>query len=95
MIDAMMTVTTRQLNVFPAKDGVSQEFSPGAIVGAPKLDHNEHTQFICGEFGQAHLNCKKQNDTIKHTLNSIHLCPDLNTDREHKVLNLNTGEAAT
>ena len=85
-----MTVTTRRLNMFPTKDGVSQEFSPSAIVGAQKLDCNEHLWFIHGEFEQAHLNRKTQNDMIVHTLNSIHLCPNLNPGGGHKVLNLNT-----
>ena len=64
-------------------------------MGAQKLDHNEHPQFICGAFGQAHLNCKTQNDAIKHTLDLIHLCPDPNAGGGHEVLNSNTSKAVT
>ena len=54
VIDALMEVTTRQLNGFPAKDRISCEFSPSAVMGEQKLDHKKHLKFTCGEFVQAH-----------------------------------------
>ena len=52
MIDALMELTKRRLNVFPAKHGISTEFSPSAIMGEPKLDYNKHLKCVLGNMSR-------------------------------------------
>ena len=94
-INVLKRVTSQRLNMFSAKDRESCEFSPSAIIGAQKLDHKKHLPFMHGKFCQAHLNQTAQNNTVKCTLNSICLCPNLNPGCGHKVLNLNTSKVVT
>ena len=51
-IDALMELTKRCLNMFPAKDGVSCKFSSGAVTRWPKLFHDKHPQFMFDKCAQ-------------------------------------------
>ena len=92
MIDSLIHLTTKRLNMFPAKNGISSQFSPSAIMGEPPLDYNKHLNHIFGEYVQAHLHCKPMNDNTECTVDGIYLYP---TDTGHKYMNLNTGQAMT
>ena len=83
MINALMEVTPRQLNVFPAKDRTSCEFTPSAIMGEQKLNHKKQLQFTRSECAEAHLNQTTWNNTVKRTLDLMCSCPDQNPGGGH------------
>ena len=43
-----------RINMFPAKHGMSECFSPNAIMNKEQMDFNKHCKYSFGEFAQAH-----------------------------------------
>ena len=60
MIITMAEQSAEQLNVFPAKHGMSKHHSPNTIVTGKVIDCNKNYQFEFGEYAQAHHKPRKK-----------------------------------
>ena len=67
MIRFLAMVQTNQLNLFPAKGGISSYYSPRAILGAPTLDYNKHCMVPFGAYVQANHESSPTNDNTART----------------------------
>ena len=92
MIDGLMELTVKRLNMFPAKSGISSEFSPSIIMNEPRLDYEKHLKYAFGEYVQAHLYNNRLNNNVEHTVDAIYLYPAQATTGGYVVMNLNTGK---
>ncbi len=50
MLRYLAMVATKQLNLFPAKGGVSSYLSPHVILGGRDIDYNKHCQVPFGAY---------------------------------------------
>ncbi len=53
MLRYLAMVATHQLNMFPAKGGISEYFSPRVLLGGQSVDYNKHCQVPFGAYHQA------------------------------------------
>jgi len=95
MVDALMRITLRNLNMFPAKHGISSIFSPNVLMKQPPIDYNKHLKYLFGEYVQGHLDRIQTNDTIERTIDAIYLYPSEQKRGGHVIMNLNTGKHIT
>jgi hypothetical protein len=51
-----------QLNLFPAKGGISPYYSPRTILGLTPLDYDKHCAVPFGAYVQANTQCQKSPD---------------------------------
>ena len=54
MLQTLAKLATRQLNFFPAKNGVSAYFSPYMLLNKRSLDYSSHCRFAFGSYVQAY-----------------------------------------
>ena len=54
LLKYLVVESTRKLNFFPNKHGVSKHFSPRMILHQENLDYDRHCVYIFGEYIQAH-----------------------------------------
>ena len=89
-------VCTHQLNIFPAKGGVSDYFSPHTIMTQKKVDYNKHCKVPFGAYVQATVdNQNKTNSNLPRTIDAIYLRPMTNVQGGYEVMNLATGRMVT
>jgi len=88
-------VVTKQLNLFPAKGGVSEYYSPHMIMTQRDIDYNKHCVASFGSFVQANQNNEFTNTQAPRTIDAIYLRPMNNVQGGHEVLNLATGNVVT
>ena len=77
------------LGSFPARNGVSKEYSPRYIVTGYELDYNRHVRAEFGEYVQTHE--EHSNDMKERTVGAICLGPTGNREGSHWFMNLATG----
>ena len=90
MMRALAKVATRQLNFFPAKNGVSPYYSPHMLMNKKNINYKRHCAFTCGEYVQAHQEDTIKNDNKPRTINCIYLEPRFNASSGHYVMNIAT-----
>ena len=72
MITALVEHGVKQLNVFPAKHGISQHCSPETIVTGRTIDCNKHCQHEFGTCAQAHHEPRKKNSMKEQTVDTVY-----------------------
>ncbi|MGC8483976.1 MAG: hypothetical protein ACP5OE_10085 [Thermodesulfobium sp.] len=98
-------VSTKQLNLLPAKGGVSPYLSPHVILGGRNWDFNKHCQIPFGAYVQAYQeNAPKNtndprtidaNTNDPRTIDAIYLRPANNIQGGHELMDLNSGRVIT
>jgi hypothetical protein len=88
-------VCTHQLNLFPAKGGISPYLSPHVLVGGRNVDYDKHCQVPFGAYVQANNENKPTNTNAPRTLDAIYLRPAQNIQGGHELMDLNSGALIT
>jgi hypothetical protein len=84
-----------QLNLFPAKGGISPYYSLRTILGLPTLDYEKHGAVPFGAYVQANHETNQTNSNAARTFDAIYLRPALNMQGGHKLYDLNSGRVIT
>ena len=87
----LIQAVVQQINLVPADHGVSDFFSPWAILQHRKLDFKRHSGTTFGSYVQAHQDNNPTNDNSSRVIDTIYLRPTLGTPGGHYLLNLATG----
>ena len=95
MIEDLAEICKEQLNMFPAKHGVSSYYSPEALVTGKILEYDRHCKYLYGEYIQAHNENLKQSSMTKCMIDAIYLWPNNNMQGGHILMNLNTSKWMT
>ncbi|MGC9213443.1 MAG: hypothetical protein ACP5F2_08285 [Athalassotoga sp.] len=72
MLCYLSMVSTKQLNLFPAKGGVSSYLSPHVILGGRNIDYNKHCQVPFGAYVQAVQENNPKNTNAPPTIDAIY-----------------------
>ena len=91
MLKTLAVVLCRQLNYFPAKNGMSDYFSPHMLMNRENIDYNKHCKFTFGEYVQAYQEEEKKNDNKPCTIDGIYLQPCFKSSGGHYIMNIATG----
>jgi hypothetical protein len=84
--------STKKLNFFPNKYGVSKVFSPRMIMHHENLDYERHCQYQIGAFVQAHEEPNHTNTNTSRAFDCIYLRPMENAQGGHELLHLQTNK---
>ena len=95
MLKYLSMVSTHQLNLFPAKGGVSAYLSPHVIITGRNLDFDKHCQVPFGSYVQVNQENDPTNTQAPRTIDAIYLRPMKNRQGGHEVMNLMTGQVIT
>jgi hypothetical protein len=95
MLKYLAMVSTQQLNLFPAKGGVSAYLSPHMIMTGRNLDYTKHCQVPFGTYVQANQENLPTNTLAPRTIDAIYLRPMSNLQGGHELMNLHTGQVIT
>jgi hypothetical protein len=88
-------VSTHQLNLFPAKGGVSAYLSPHVIMTGRNLDFEKHCKVPFGTYVQANQENLPTNTQAPRTIDAIYLRPMSSKQGGHELMNLQTGMVIT
>lgn len=95
MVKHLAMVQTSQLNLFPAKGGVSKYYSPRAIMTQQVIDYNKHCKIPFGSFVQASHETDRTNTNVARMIDCIYLWPNNSIQGGHEVMDLTTGRVIT
>ena len=95
MARMMVLNAVTQLNLVPAKGGVSPYYSPHVILKGQVLDWSKHCQFEFGTYVQGNQDNNPSNTNRPRTIDGIYLRPCWGRQGGHEILNLETGEVIT
>jgi hypothetical protein len=95
MIKYLAMVQTSQLNLFPAKGGVSKHYSPRAILTQQVLEYDKHCKIPFGSFVQANHETDRTNSNIARTIDCIYLRPSNTIQGGHELMDLTSGRVIT
>jgi hypothetical protein len=95
LIRYLVQTQASQLNLFPAKGGISPYYSPRTILGLPTLDYAKHGMVPFGAYVQANHEMNQTNSNASQTLDAIFLKPVNSMQGGHELYNLNSGRAIT
>ena len=95
MLKYLAMECTHQLNLFPAKGGVSPYYSPHMIITGTNWDYNKHCQVPLGAYVQANQDNDPTNTNAPRTIDAIYLRPMKNKQGGHELMNLQTGKHCT
>jgi hypothetical protein len=95
MVKYLAMIQTNQLNLFPAKGGVSKYYSPRMILTQEVLDYEKHFKIPFGSFVQATHESEKKNSNLARTLDCIYLRPNNSMQGGHELMDLTTGRVIT
>jgi hypothetical protein len=73
MVKVLVNDSAKKLNFFPAKNGISQYYSPRMILHQQNLDYDKHCQYAFGTYVQAHDKPDPSNTNAPRTLDCIYL----------------------
>jgi hypothetical protein len=73
MVKVLVNDSAKKLNFFPAKNGISQYYSPRMILHQQNLDYDKHCRYAFGTYVQAHDEPNPSNTNAPHTLDCIYL----------------------
>lgn len=90
----MVFYVIKLLNYFTAKGGVSNQYSPKAILSG-KLVHFKYYTMPFGTYCQVHEEVTPWNSMVTQTQGAITLGPSGNSQGGHKFLSLTTGKVLT
>ena len=95
MIKVLVADSAQKLNFFPAKDGISEYYSPRMILHERNIDYDKHCLYSFGTYVQAHDEPDKSNMTAPCTLDCIYLCYNDNEQGGHDLFHLQTNRMIT
>ena len=95
MVDALVFDSTRKLNFFPAKGGVSPYFSPEVLIHNTVVDYRQHCSTPFGSYVQALHEINPTNATKPRTIGCVFLRPNFGDHLSYELLNLKTGKKIT
>jgi hypothetical protein len=95
MLKYLAMVSTHQLNLFPAKGGVSANLSPHVILKGSNLDFEKHCQVPFGAYVQANQENDPTNTLAPRTTDAIYLRPVNSIQGGHELMNLQTRKVIT
>jgi hypothetical protein len=90
MVKFLVMESTKKLNFFPNKHGVSKYFSPRMIMHQENLDYERHCKHHIGEYVQAHDEPIHTNTNAPRSLDCIYLRPMDSAQGGHELLHLQT-----
>jgi hypothetical protein len=90
LVKFLVMESTKKLNFFPNKNGVSKYFSPRMIMHQENLDYERHCSYHIGEYVQAHDEPMHTNTNAPRSLDCIYLRPMDNAQGGHELLHLQT-----
>ena len=91
MLKYLAMVCTKQLNIFPAKGGVSPYYSPHVLLNGRQYDYNKDCQVPFGAYVQANNNVNPTYTNAPRTIDGIYLRPSSTIQEGHEVMNLSSG----
>jgi hypothetical protein len=91
----LVTTQASQLNLFPAKGGISPYYSPRTILGLPVLDYDKHCTVPFGAYAQANHETNQTNSNAAWTIDTIYLRPAINMQGGHELYDLNSNRVIT
>ena len=92
MIRLGVMESTRWLNTFPAKTGISEVYSPRMIVTGKNIDYDRQCKTAFGAYIQALPKTNLTNTMGLHTIGCIYLHYMEDNDMGYELLNLTTGK---
>ena len=95
MIIALGEYVAEYYNMFPAKHGVSEYYSPNMLVEQKVLDYEKHCKYEFGEYVQAAHENDPTNVMTERSIDAIYLYPNTNQQGGHVVMNVHTGKRIT
>jgi hypothetical protein len=95
LIQYLVTTQVSQLNLFPAKGGISPYYSPRTILGLPVLDYEKRCGVPFGAYIQANHETDQTNLNAARTLDAIYLRPAINMQGGHELYDLNSNRVIT
>jgi hypothetical protein len=95
LIRYLVTTQASQLNLFPAKGGISPYYSPRTILGLPVLDYDKHCTVPFGAYVQANHETNQTNSNAARTIDTIYLCPAINMQGGHELYDFNSNRVIT
>ena len=78
------------LNLFPVKGGVSEYYSPVAVLTGTKIDYEKDLKVPFGWHAQANNEPNPLNTNAPRTLGAIYLRP-MKNKQGHELMDLNSG----
>jgi hypothetical protein len=85
LIRYLVQTQASQLNLFPAKEGISPYYSPRTILGLPTLDYVKHCTVPFGAYVQANHDTNQTNSNSSQTIDAIYLRPVNNMQGGHEL----------
>ena len=73
MMEVLAMESTKKLNYFPPKNGLSPYYSPHSIVNGTQIDYNKHCSIPFGTYCQAHDENNPKNSQLPRTIDTIYL----------------------
>jgi hypothetical protein len=95
LIRYLVQTQASQLNLFPAKGGISPYYSPRTILGLPTLDYVKHCTVPFGAYMQANHKTNQTNSNASRMLDAIYLRPVNSMQGGHELSDLNSGRVIT
>jgi hypothetical protein len=95
LIRYLVQTQASQLNLFPAKEGISPYYSPRTILGLPTLDYVKHCTVPFGAYVQANHEINQTNSNASQTIDAIYLRPVNSMQGGHELYALNSGRVIT
>ena len=92
LVKYLVMESTKKLNFFPNKHGVSKYFGLRMIMHQENLDHERHCKYQIGEYVQAHHEPNHTNTNAPRLLDCIYLRLMDNAQGGHKLLHLQTNK---
>ena len=95
LVKYLVIESTKKINFFPAKHGVSKYYSPRMILHKENLDFKRHCKYVLGEYVQATSDEKEKNNNKPRTLDCLYLRPTTNHQGGFELLHLATNRVIT
>jgi hypothetical protein len=92
LVKYLVMESTKKLNFFPNKNGVSKYFSPRMILHQENLDYERHCTYSLGEYVLAHDEPQPSNTNAPRALDCIYLRPLDSAQGGHELLHLQTND---
>ena len=91
---ALIKHVTKVMNFYPAKEGISEHYSPHTIVNRRPVDMKKECVAEIGSYVQAHGHATSNNQSTR-TIDGIYLGPSDNVQGGHEIMDLNTRQKIT
>ena len=83
---------TKNLNLIPSKEGISQNYSPLMIMEKEMIGYRQYCEFKFGNYVQAFEDRTKKNNNFPRTIHCIYLRPAPDMPNGHNLMDLYSGK---